>query len=174
VLKGPPLPCSWRRSVDYWFTTRDSVKYYGSRNCISVIWDDHNKRHWSRCSYSTSSILSSFHLWHLRDVLLNCQYDFLLLLFMILSELCSRINFVCHKSRKRELKTRSIYECRCDERLKTKSEKSTRLGYTGLLGELEHLKIRRVNKRDVCECDGWVCVFEVIGVPFSNVSEACS
>ncbi len=41
----------------------------------------------------------------------------------------------------RELKTRTIYECRCDERLKTKAEESTRLGYTGLLVELEHLKI---------------------------------
>ncbi len=35
-----------------------------------------------------------------------------------------------------------MYECRCDERLKTKSEKSTRLTYTGLFGELEHLKIK--------------------------------
>jgi hypothetical protein len=42
---------------------------------------------------------------------------------------------------KRELKTRPIHECRCDERLKTKTEESTRLVYTGLLGELEHLKI---------------------------------
>ncbi len=32
----------------------------------------------------------------------------------------------------RELKTRPIYECRCDERLKTKDEKSTRISYTGL------------------------------------------
>jgi hypothetical protein len=47
-----------------------------------------------------------------------------------------------YESRKRELKTRPIYECRCDKRLKPKSEKSTRLGYTGLFGELEHLKIR--------------------------------
>ena len=45
------------------------------------------------------------------------------------------------ESTKRELKTRPIYECRYDERRKTKSEKSTLLGYTGLLGELEHLKI---------------------------------
>jgi hypothetical protein len=45
------------------------------------------------------------------------------------------------KSIKRELKTRPICECRCDERLKTKAEESTRLAYTGLLGELEHLKI---------------------------------
>jgi hypothetical protein len=53
-------------------------------------------------------------------------------------------SFVYYESRKRELKTRPIYECRCDERLKTKSEKSTRLTYTGLLelGELEHLKIK--------------------------------
>ena len=34
-----------------------------------------------------------------------------------------------------------IYECRCDERLKTKAEESTLLTYTGLRGELEHLKI---------------------------------
>ncbi len=33
-----------------------------------------------------------------------------------------------------KLKTRSTYECRCDERLKTKSEDSTRLVYTGILG----------------------------------------
>ncbi len=39
-------------------------------------------------------------------------------------------------------KTRPIYEWWCDERLKTKTEKSTRLGYTGFLGELEHLKIK--------------------------------
>ncbi len=49
---------------------------------------------------------------------------------------------VYHESRKRELKTRCIYECRCDERLKTKNEKSTYLTYTGLFGELEHLKIK--------------------------------
>jgi hypothetical protein len=35
-----------------------------------------------------------------------------------------------------------ISECRCNERLKTKSEESTRLVYTGLFGELEHLKIK--------------------------------
>ena len=38
-------------------------------------------------------------------------------------------------------KTGPIYECRYDERLKTKAEGSTRLAYTGLLGALEHLKI---------------------------------
>ncbi len=43
---------------------------------------------------------------------------------------------------KRKLKTRRMYECRCDERLKTKVEKSTRLPYTGLFGELEHLKTK--------------------------------
>jgi hypothetical protein len=36
----------------------------------------------------------------------------------------------------------SIYECRCDERLKTKTEESTRLTCTRLLVELEHLKIK--------------------------------
>ena len=48
---------------------------------------------------------------------------------------------VYYESIKRELKTKPIYECRCDERLKTKPEESTSLVYTGLLGELEHLKI---------------------------------
>jgi hypothetical protein len=36
--------------------------------------------------------------------------------------------------------TRPIHECRSDERLKTKSEKSTHLGSTWFLGELVHLK----------------------------------
>ena len=31
--------------------------------------------------------------------------------------------------------------CRCDERLKGKTEGVTRLLYTGLIGEVEHLKI---------------------------------
>jgi hypothetical protein len=35
-----------------------------------------------------------------------------------------------------------MYECRCDERLKPKDEGSTRLAYTGLRVELEHLKIK--------------------------------
>ena len=49
---------------------------------------------------------------------------------------------VYYESMKRELKTRPIYECRCDdERLKTKAEESTRLTYTGFLGEPEHLQI---------------------------------
>jgi hypothetical protein len=48
---------------------------------------------------------------------------------------------VYYESIKRELKTRPRYECRCDERLKTNTEESTRLTYTGLIGELEHLKI---------------------------------
>jgi hypothetical protein len=34
-----------------------------------------------------------------------------------------------------------IYECRCDERLKTKAEGSTRLVYTGLVRGLDHLKL---------------------------------
>jgi hypothetical protein len=59
-----------------------------------------------------------------------------------------------------------MYECRCDERLKTKYVKSTRLSYTGLLGELEHPTTEtRLIDEMFSECDGWVCVLEVIGVP---------
>jgi len=76
--------------------------------------------------------------------------------------------FVFYESINREIKIRPIYECRCDERLKPKDEESTRLTYTGLLGELENLKIRT---RSIDEkfasiiSDGWVCVCETMGVP---------
>ncbi len=43
---------------------------------------------------------------------------------------------------KRKRKTRPLYECRWDERLKTKDEESTSLTYTVFLGELEYLKIK--------------------------------
>jgi hypothetical protein len=42
---------------------------------------------------------------------------------------------------KRKVNRKLIYECRCDERLKAKAERSTRLACTGLRGGLEHLKI---------------------------------
>ena len=51
------------------------------------------------------------------------------------------VSIVYYESIKREVQRRPIYECRCDERLKTKDEGSTRLVYTGLIGGLEHLKI---------------------------------
>jgi hypothetical protein len=35
-----------------------------------------------------------------------------------------------------------VSACQCDERLKTTTEESTRLSYTGFLGELEHLQIK--------------------------------
>jgi len=52
------------------------------------------------------------------------------------------ISSVYYESIKREVKIRPIYECRCDERLKTKVEEFTHLGYTGFIGELENLKIK--------------------------------
>ncbi len=39
-------------------------------------------------------------------------------------------------------KIKPICECRCDERLRTKTKRFTRLSYTGLVVELEHLKIK--------------------------------
>jgi hypothetical protein len=47
---------------------------------------------------------------------------------------------VYYESIKGELKIKPIYECRCDGRLQTK--RFTRLSYTGLVVELEHLKIK--------------------------------
>jgi hypothetical protein len=52
------------------------------------------------------------------------------------------MTMVYYESRKRELQTKPVYECRWDERLNTKVEGSTRLTYNGLRGKLEHLKIK--------------------------------
>jgi hypothetical protein len=49
-------------------------------------------------------------------------------------------SFVYYESIKIELKIKPIYECRCDG--KTTSKRFTRLSYTGLVVELEHLKIK--------------------------------
>ena len=56
---------------------------------------------------------------------------------------------VYYESIKRDLKIRCIYECRCDERLQTKTKEFTRRTYTGLVVELEHLKIetRLINEK---------------------------
>jgi hypothetical protein len=48
--------------------------------------------------------------------------------------------FVYYESIKRELNIKSIHESRCNGRLQTK--RFTRLSYTGLVVELEHLKIK--------------------------------
>ena len=50
--------------------------------------------------------------------------------------------FVYYESITRGLKRGLIYEYRRDERLKTKNEESTLLVDTGLVVELEHLKIK--------------------------------
>jgi hypothetical protein len=63
-----------------------------------------------------------------------------------------KIRLVVHyESIKRELKIRCIYECRCDERLLSKTKEFTSLAYTGLVVELEHLKTetRLINEKFV-------------------------
>ena len=54
--------------------------------------------------------------------------------------MCDLYDSVCEEI-KRELKKILIYECRCNARLKAKTEGSTHLTYSGLRGGLEHLKI---------------------------------
>jgi len=51
------------------------------------------------------------------------------------------IIFIYYESTKRKLKIKNICECRCYERLQTKTKEFTRLSYTELVLELEHLKI---------------------------------
>ncbi len=66
--------------------------------------------------------------------------------------------FVYYESLKRELKTKPINECRCDERLKTRVEESTLLGCPRLVTELEHLKIetRLIDEMFVSEMGEYV------------------
>ncbi len=52
------------------------------------------------------------------------------------------IMVVYYETIKGDLKIKPISECRSDERLKTKSEESTRLSDTTWIGELEHIKIK--------------------------------
>ena len=69
------------------------------------------------------------------------------------------MNFIYYEQQiKRDLKGIHICGCRCNERLKAKTDGSTRLTYTGLHGELEHQKIetRLVGESFecvMCECD---------------------
>jgi hypothetical protein len=50
------------------------------------------------------------------------------------------VSLVYYESMKRKLKIQPIYECRCNGRLQTKRFMS--LTHTGLVVELEHLKIK--------------------------------
>ncbi len=66
---------------------------------------------------------------------------------------------VYYESIKREIKIKPVYKCRCDERLQTKTKRFTLFSYTGLVVELEHLKIKtRLT-------EGWVWDLDVIVVP---------
>jgi len=58
-------------------------------------------------------------------------------------ESSNQVNHFCvnYEDIKRDLNRILINECRCDERPRGKTEGSTHLGYTGLRGGLEHLKI---------------------------------
>ena len=53
----------------------------------------------------------------------------------------SVFSVVYYESLKREVKTKPIKECRCDERLQTRVDESTRLACPRLVAELEYLKM---------------------------------
>ncbi len=64
---------------------------------------------------------------------------------------------------KRKLKIKPIYECRCNGRLQTK--RFTRLSHTGLVVELEHLKIKtRLTNEKFASVKG-DCGLDAIGDP---------
>jgi hypothetical protein len=49
--------------------------------------------------------------------------------------------FIYYEASKRKIETKYIRGCRCYERLQSKTKKFTRLSYTELVLEMEHLKI---------------------------------
>jgi len=65
------------------------------------------------------------------------------------------------------LNRRLVYECQCDERLKSKVEESAVIRHTshtlGWGGTGTPKDRDEVNRREVWECDGWVCYLEVTG-----------
>jgi len=79
------------------------------------------------------------------------QYSLLTSAWFIKNRQIENYRIVYYESIKREIQIRPIYECRCDESLKTKAKEFTRLPYTGLFGGLEHLKIETrsgLNRRE--------------------------
>ena len=64
----------------------------------------------------------------------------------------SHLRFYYEQQINRELQVIHICECRCNERLKAKTDGSKCLGYTGLSGELEHLTIETRLIGDSFEC----------------------
>ena len=69
-----------------------------------------------------------------------------------------RVLFYYEHQIKRELKGIHLCGCRFNERLKAKTDGSTHLLYTGLCGELEHLKIETRLIGESFECVMGECV----------------
>ncbi len=71
-----------------------------------------------------------------------------------------------HLKIKREVNRRRIYECRCDERLK---DQNWGIYFYMLFihwvpwGTGTPKDRDKVNRREVCECDGWVCDLDATG-----------
>jgi len=72
---------------------------------------------------------------------------------------CKVFRVFYYETINRELNKRLIYECRCDERLKIKVERSTCLTYTVCCGGLEHLKIKTRLIDEKSESEIGECVF---------------
>ena len=69
------------------------------------------------------------------------------------------VHFIYYEQQiKRELKRIHISGCRCNERLKAKTDGSKSLGYTGFRGDLEHLTIETRLVSESFECVMGECV----------------
>ncbi len=124
---------------------------------------------WSRNQRSTreswSFLSTSVHMrsFRLRTVAMSSDVNLCLPLAAFVPSarvqgVSSGSSIVYYESIKRELKIRGIYECRCDERLQTKTKEFNRLVYTGLVLELEHLKYK-----EWYQAFFWVLIDLIIG-----------
>ena len=74
------------------------------------------------------------------------------------------LNFYYEQQIKGELKRIHISGCRCNEKLKAKTDGSKRLTYTGFLGDLEHLTMETRLIGESFECGMGECVIQKLQV----------
>ena len=84
--------------------------------------------------------------------------------------------FIYYEQLKREVQRIHISVCRCNERLKVKTDGSKELVYTGLSGDVEHITIQTRLTDESFKCVMGECDLEYICVPstFSLIHSATS
>jgi len=120
------------KSILQYLSTKTGSAGFSDFTRSTGVWEAPISSRVNSSSFSTSSGSCQISIWH-KGNWGTSNHD--------KGDRLTGILFVYYESIKGGLKRRPVYECRYDERLKTKTEGSTRLTYTGWLGGLEHRKI---------------------------------